>query len=232
MPNAPGVASAPEAAWRSLRGVGDRFELLVLGQASWGEAEAWAVAFLLVPSAVSFFLVRVLRRRKGRFFTALINGRDGRWSTSKAGYLFWTYALLFAFLTILLHTGGEGLDDLELSEQYLLLLGLPGAAALGAKGLTQSNVDSGKVTTKPAKPNDPETNPATGIGQLFSNDSGNADLMDSQYLAFNLLLLGYFLTQFLAAESTTLPTLPDTLVGLAGVSAASYLGKKGLENDP
>lgn len=198
---------------------------------SWGEAEVWAIAFLLLPSVVSFFLVRVLKRPRGHFFISLINGLDGRWSTSKAGYLFWTYALLFAFLSILFHTRGEGLDDLELSEQYLLLLGIPAAAALGAKGVTQSNVDTNKVTTKPPKPDSPETNPTVGIGQLLSNDRGNADLMDSQYLAFNLVLLGYFLTQFLAAESTTLPTLPDTLVALAGVSAASYLGKKGLEKN-
>jgi hypothetical protein len=68
------------------------------------------------------------------------------------------------------------------------------------------------------------------FGQLFSADDGNADLLDSQYFAFSLLLLGYSLLQFLTGESTVLPRLPDTLVGLTGVSAVGYVAKKGVTN--
>ena len=188
---------------------------------SWGEAELWALAFLLVPS---FFL----RRGGSRFVVGLIVGKDKRWSTSKASFVLWTYAVLFAFLTILLHKRGSGLENIALSEQYLLLLGIPAGTAVVAAGVTQAKVDSGQVKKENAGS---LPNPAEGVGQLVSNDKGEADLLDAQYLAFSVLLLGYFLVQFLTAESPDLPKLPETLVGLTGVSAAGYLAKKGVEKD-
>jgi hypothetical protein len=189
---------------------------------SWGQAEVWALVILLIPSLF-------LRRGGTRFVAGLLLGKDRRWSTSKASVVLWTYAILFAFIAILLHTRGDGLDDVKLSDQYLLLLGIPAAAAVTAAGVTQSNVASGKLTKTPAA--EPPS-AVEGAGQLVSDDAGNADLLDAQYLAFSLLLLAYFLMQFLAAESVELPNLPDTLVGLTGVSAASYVAKKSLEKDP
>jgi hypothetical protein len=189
---------------------------------SWGEAELWALAFLLIPSLL-------VRRGGSRFLTGLLLGKDRRWSTSKASVALWTYAILFAFIAILLHTRGSGLNDIKLSDQYLLLIGIPAATAVSAAGVTQSNVASGKLTKTPAT--QPPT-PLEGVGQLVSDDVGNADLLDAQYLAFSIVLLAYFLTQFLSAESVALPTLPATLVGLTGVSAVGYIAKKGLERDP
>ena len=139
----------------------------------------------------------------------------------------WTYGLLFALVTILLHTRGQGLNDLKLSDQYLLLLGMPTAAAVGAKAITQNKVDQDPNFKPPANAT---PDPLAGTGQLFTDDSGRADLLDAQYFLFSLLLLAYFLTQFLSAESATLPNLPDTLVGLTGVSAVGYVTKKGVKD--
>lgn len=189
---------------------------------SWGEAELWALAFLLIPSYFA-------RRRGLSFMGSLVLGKDLRWSTSKASVILWTYAVLWAFVTILLHTRGSGLDNIELSDQYLLLLGIPSATAIAAAGVTQSRIAS-RTLVKPPAAHSP--NVVSGIGQLFSDDAGNADLLDSQYLGFSVLLLAYFLTQFLSAESTTLPNLPGTLVGLTGVSAVGYVAKKGLQTSP
>ena len=189
---------------------------------SWGEAELWALGILLIPSLL-------IRRGRQSFIASLLTGQDNRWSTSKASVLLWTYGLLFAFITILLHLRGAGLDKLELSDQYLLLLGIPALGAVAAAGITQSKVGSGNL------PKEQAATPPTvvqGVGQLVSDDSGRSDLLDAQYLAFSTLLLGYFLVQFMSKESATLPTLPDTLVGLTGVSAAGYLGKKGVQNTP
>jgi hypothetical protein len=189
---------------------------------SWGQAELWALLFLLGPSLI-------FRTGGTRFLSSAIKGSDNRWSTSKASALLWTYGILFAFVAILLHTRGHGLDHLKLSDQYLLLLGIPGAAAVGSKAITQSKVVTGQLA-KPAATQAP--NVISGVGQLFSADDGRADLLDSQYFAFSLLLLAYFLLQFLTSESTTLPQLPDTLVGLTGVSAVAYVAKKGVVNRP
>lgn len=204
----------------------------------WGWAEVWALAFLLIPS----FAIRASKTmpsktegQKGEkktqpFFLLLINGYDNRWSTSKASVVLWTYGVLFAFVAILLHTRGQGLDNLQLSNQYLLLLGIPTASAVGAKAITQSKVKDEKNFNKTTENSLPD--PLNGTGQLFSDDSGDPDLLDSQYFLFSLLLLGYFVVQFLSAESTTLPNLPDTLVGLTGVSAVGYTAKKGVKNTP
>jgi hypothetical protein len=189
--------------------------------------------------SVSLILLRVPRKareRRGRgstkwapLFVTLLNGKDGRWSTSKAGAVLWTYAVWFAFIAILLHTHGKGLEDVVLKQQYLLLLGLPVGAAVVAKGITQSKVESGMVATK--LPDGVETNALAGVGQLVADDSGQADLLDFQYFGFNLILLSYFFIKFLGGEAGGLPELPDTLVALSGVSAAGYLGKKGLDKD-
>jgi hypothetical protein len=190
---------------------------------SWGTAEVWALLFLLVPSLA-------FRTEGKSFLSSLVNGADNRWSTSKVSVVLWTYAVVWAFLAILLHTRGQGLGNIKLSSQYLLLLGIPGAAAVSAKAITQSKV-AADPAYKPAAPDKPP-NALQGIGQLVSDDAGNSDLLDAQYFIFSLLLLCYFLAQFLSGESSTLPVLPDTLVGLTGVSAVTYVAKKGVKNTP
>jgi hypothetical protein len=203
---------------------------------SWNWAELWALAILLIVSFVPVDVETKTEEKVERGTTkrtvllvALVNGRDGRWSTSKTSAILWTYAVWFAFITILLHTNGQGLSGAVLHQQYLVLMGLPVAAAVVAKGMTQSKVESGKLATK--LNNGTETNVASGLGQLVSDDSGQPDLLDFQYFGFNVILLGYFFTRFLGNQSLGLPDLPDTLVALSGVSAAGYLGKKGLEQD-
>jgi hypothetical protein len=202
---------------------------------SWNWAELWALLVLLAISLIPLEVPKKAsdrtangERKSAVLFVALINGRDGRWSTSKTAAVLWTYAVWFAFITILLHTNGKGLEHAVLKQQYLVLMGLPVAAAVIAKGLTQSKVESGML----AKPTDGvETSVVRGIGQLVSDDEGQPDLLDFQYFGFNLLLLGYFFTRFLGNQAFGLPELPDSLVALSGVSAAGYLGKKGLERN-
>jgi hypothetical protein len=200
---------------------------------SWNWAELWALLVLLALSSVPIEVPKKAAEGSGKktagLFVALLNGRDGRWSTSKAGAVLWTYAVWFVFIATLLHTNGKGVEHAILKQQYLVLMGIPIAAAVVAKGLTQSKVESGKIATK--APDGIETKTADGIGQLVTDDSGQPDLLDFQYFGFNLILLGYFFTRFLGHQDLGLPDLPDSLVALSGVSAAGYLGKKGLQRD-
>jgi hypothetical protein len=203
---------------------------------SWNWSEIWA---LLVLLAMSSMPIDVPKKRseasdgsdtkRAPLLTALINGQDGRWSTSKASAVLWTYAVWFAFITILLHTNAKGIENAVLKQQYLLLLGLPVGAAVVAKGITQSKVEAGKIATK--QPDGVETNALRGISQLITNDSRQPDLLDFQYFGFNFILLAYFFTRFLGHQSLGLPELPDSLVALSGISAAGYLSKKGLQQD-
>lgn len=204
---------------------------------SWTVAELWALGVLLAISFIQVSVPKKRRERKGpggptkqaALFATLVNGKDGRWSTSKTSAVLWTYAVWFAFLAILLHTNGEGIKHAILKQQYLVLLGVPIATAVVAKGLTQSKVESGKVVTK--GPDGTETSVTAGVGQLVADDTGQPALLDFQYFGFNLLLLAYFFVRFLGHEAAGLPDLPDSLVALTGVSAAGYVAKKGLTDD-
>jgi len=187
---------------------------------SWGSAEIWAVVFLLLPSLVSWFLV--LGGRQAQLFKRLITGKDGAWSTSKAGYLFWTYTVLFAGTAMLVHLHNLGNFDTHFKTEYLVVLGFPAFAAAAAKGLRSA-------TDTPIQTQPPQTSVTTGIGQLVSDDDGDTAIHKFQYLAFNLLLIGVFLATFLSNEDGGWPNLPDTLVGVTGVAAAAYVAGKAVD---
>jgi hypothetical protein len=116
-----------------------------------------------------------------------------------------------------LHTG--------LSGSYLVLLGIPAAAGVAAKGITQAQVNSpsGFKTTKKRQKG---FHPFARLAEIFSADDGTTDIGDFQYLIFNLVTGVYFVAQFLNPDGTGLPTIPETLLGLTSVSAGLYVGKK------
>jgi hypothetical protein len=189
--------------------------------------------------------------------TGLVVGRDGRSSTSKTQVLLWTYAVVFALLALLVGwvivEVGQALSDNPdfshaelgrnvadkftdfvkegLDESYLLLLGLPLGAAISSKAITTNKESNGTVvkSEKADTPPEKQTNP---VAELVTDDEGNSDLGDFQYLLFNLLALGYFLSQFLIHPANGLPEMPDTLVALTSLSAGAYVAKKGVYRDP
>jgi hypothetical protein len=115
-----------------------------------------------------------------------------------------------------------------LSGSYLILLGVPAAAGVAAKGITQSRVNgAGFKAPKPAGKFDPFTR----IAEVFSADDGTTDVGDFQYLIFNLVTAVYFVSQFLNPDGSGLPTIPDTLLGLTSVSAGLYVGKKAVSRN-
>ena len=72
-----------------------------------------------------------------------------------------------------------------------------------------------------------------GLAETVSNDTGNADLLDPQYVAFNLMTLICFFSAFFGTTAANppgwLPSIPPTLLALSRVSAAAYVTKKTLE---
>jgi hypothetical protein len=152
---------------------------------------------------------RVARRRQGA--KALVIGVDGRASTSKVQAVMWTFAVLGALLFLLFlgrtpncpsagNTSGEcpvvpdeartaftRVLDAELQPEYVVLLGLPLAAAVAAKALVTSRVASEGLVK-------PEIDPSAGgvgdgLSEVVANDRGQVDLVDFQYFAFNLLMV-------------------------------------------
>jgi hypothetical protein len=197
---------------------------------SWGDSRLYALG------VVALMLLAVLaaarfRRGDGARVGGLVNGLDNRWSTSKVSVLLWTGAILWAFLTVLFRYWATAVPA-DVPAEYFALLGIPAAGALGAKAVTSN----AKGTKEPL--DDPTLHPVKGIGQIFSDDSGVPDLLDSQYFLFNCVLLGYFIAGFFQIADPTsgtnvaLPALPASLLALSGVSAATYLGKKSLVAGP
>jgi hypothetical protein len=128
--------------------------------------------------------------------------------------------------TGLLQLGWLHFIHVGLLGSYLVLLGIPAAAGVAAKGITQAKVAAGTLI-KPTL-NGPKGADAIGPGlaQIFSADDETTDIGDFQYVIFNLITAVYFVAKFVKPSGAGLPTIPDTLLGLTGVSASLYVAKK------
>ena len=155
----------------------------------------------------------------------LVLGTDGRTSTSKLSAALWTLTLLYAFAVLIVANRASSIDPLQ--QEYLLLLGGPFAAAIGAKASTSSKVADGRSSKTPTT----KTGVNTRLAEIVANDEGDVDLGDFQYFAFSLLTIVYFFVGFIQ-NPVDLPDLPNTLVGLSTVSATAYLTKKVAISEP
>jgi hypothetical protein len=214
---------------------------------------AYGLAFLALNTAMATLVLMT-----GDGLRHLLLGADHRTSTSKAQVAAWTYLVVFALGALLLM--GKSLNcppadapqahcvqlraplvhafdafrTKGLQPAYLLLLGLPTAAAVAAKAITTTKVAAARSEgLPPAKTPAPDANVGLGdrVAELVSDDGGDTDLGDLQYQLFNLLTMAWFLVTFLPHPLSPdgLPDLPATLIGLTGVSTAGYVTKKALE---
>ncbi len=154
----------------------------------------------------------------------LLVGSDNRFSTSKTASAIW-FGILLYFITAMALIIGYQRDKFsaligEISPLYLVLLGGPFAAAVLAKVTVSSNVNSQQQQKSDAV--------TPRISDVFSDDDGNTDLVDTQYLSFNILAAGIVLVQFVHAPGLGAPNIPDFLAGLTSASAATYVANKSL----
>jgi hypothetical protein len=195
-------------------------------------------------------------RRRG--LRGLIVGADGRASTSKTQAALWTLVVLFALVYLALvghspncaasskvigmwHSTCNARAPRAADTGALFGSGFPGdllvllfayAGALFVKNDTTNAVtDNPKAQdAKELKPDEKADNLAITTGQLFTNDQGKLDLLDTQYLVFTVFTVGYFLFQLIAVTKNAFPSLGGGLLTLAGTSTLSYTVKKYLEN--
>jgi hypothetical protein len=153
-------------------------------------------------------------------------GKDKRLSTSKTVAVIWTYSLASALLSFVIakwwgHPAAfDAMKKSGLQGEYAVLIGGPIGAAILARGIVASQVASGQ--SKPDADEGPQAS------DLVSNDAGDTDLGDLQYVLFNAVALTFFFGELLASPTLGLPTMPDVLVGLTSVSAVGYIAKKAL----
>jgi hypothetical protein len=192
-----------------------------------------------------------LAQRRRRHLGALVIGTDGRASTSKVQAVLWTFALLYAISFMLLWgrslgcgSPGRATETIcvsaakarglftdfvnrGLQPEYFVLLGFPIGAAVAAKAIKAAEV------SKLPNPNQGDLTAGEGglrqsVHEIISNDVNETDLLDFQYFAFNVVTLAFFFSSFLTNPALGLPDLPPTLIALSGLSASTYVAKKGL----
>jgi hypothetical protein len=189
-------------------------------------------------------------RRRG--LKAAVIGQDGRASTSKTQVVLWTGAVVWALVDLLLlaraYPGGSLFINAVKTNwhpEYLVLLGLPVAAATTAKAVVGgANSGQGPATSDPSSMakiasglsgnrvyvRDPISSGVwgflKGVAELFTGDDDAVAWADLQYVVFTLITLVYFASQFLAQPSAGLPQVPAALLTLMGVSATGYAANK------
>lgn len=165
--------------------------------------------------------------------------------------MLWTAAVVWALVDLLLlaraYSGGKLFSSAVTTNwrpEYLVLLGLPAAAATAAKAAV-ANTNSGhgplprdtadakaaglgrpRVYKRDHFPKDGKPGFVAGLAELLTGDDGTVAWADLQYVVFTLITLVYFAAQFLARPTDGLPPVPAALLTLMGVSAATYTANK------
>ena len=194
----------------------------------------WAYVLTVLTMLLITFIVGLALRAGGTTLSALVKGSDNRTSTSKTQYVLWTVGVAFALAYISARTvlgpntfvcdpndksPHNCVPDGPIWQQYLILLGVPAAAAVIAKATTTYQVSNGLIQTG-------QSEQAT-VSDVATDYSGQADLSDVQYLVFNIIAFLYFFAHFLHAG--TFVSVPSLLLGLTSASAATYTLTKALQ---
>lgn len=185
--------------------------------------------FVAYTSGVVVLVVLwVLYRVLGRTWNPgkLIEGADGRPSTSKLQWFLWTVVVVFSYSAIYAArawTGNFGVIS-DIPQNLLIAMGLSVTTMAAAKGITVSYVSSGQVTKKAISP---ET---ASSGAIIQDDDQIPDLSKIQMMAWTLIAIGIYLIRLVQEINTVSPPqLPDidtALMVLMGLGQGAYLGKK------
>ena len=193
----------------------------------WGGQEWLGLAFVAVLAAVAYSLRRLTATEgKGQKSGGLIMGWDKRLSTSKAVSAAWTLVVAYMLLVIMLisldHTDAGSFFSSTLgkaSELYLAVLGPTYLAAVLAKVNTAKQVAQGNLQKSDGSGT---VNPL----DLISDDSGNTDIYDTQYVLLNLVAIVAVLAIFIRQPAVGFPPFPGFLAAITGGSALVYTANK------
>ncbi|MDX6229971.1 MAG: hypothetical protein QOI76_3361 [Frankiales bacterium] len=214
---------------------------------------AWALFVVVLFLAVTLALFEWAGRTsakpaRARFgFLEVVLGADGRFSTSKSVVALWTLVLATSLVFMSGLAWFTNVDGKDLFggdwNSYFLLLGGPFASAVLAKGIVVASVNndpSAKSSTTAqsgtAAVSTTQTTAAPSGADLVSNDAGETDLVDSQYVIFSLVAVTFFVGALVTnvvrfgaspdAPAVALPSIPSALLGLTSLAALTYVGNK------
>lgn len=190
------------------------------------ESSVGAAAVAASVVGVCLLLLTLSGRNRLGLFTPLV-GADGRTSTSRIAPYLWT---LFLVVVVMRNAAGAGWDGTKLAntlkenwDDYLILLGGPFAAAVLAKGVVSWRVANGTLQKT-------ENAGEVNVAQAVQDDSGNTNLIDAQYLIFNVVAMTFFWAAWIAAPPN-LPKIPPMILALTSSAAALYVANKAVEQN-
>jgi len=201
------------------------------GSSHGGLSPLWGAFFvtagiLLLLEVLPWVIGRFVAKKHSvndAYYKGLLLGTDNRLSTSKLNASLWTVVLVYFLLALAFVAGFDAstFNDLvhKVNPLYLVLIGGPFAAAILSKGIVSSAVNAGMKK---------DTATAPKVADFFSNDDGNTDLADTQYVLFNVIAAFIVVVEFLRAPLNGPPDIPAFLAVLTGASAAAYVTNKGV----
>lgn len=167
----------------------------------------WMVLFLLVLCLFGYVAIFTDALKDG--------GRGGAYSLSLSQLLFWTTLAIGAFIYTLVLTDITS----TFNTSILLLLGV----SAGTTGLAYA-IDSNFAKKNPVAAQKANK----GFLQDILSDGTGYSVQRIQAFAWNLVLGVYFI--IFTINNKSMPEFSTTILFLAGISSASYLGAKGPEN--
>jgi hypothetical protein len=187
----------------------------------------------LISAIVLLVLALVIgRQAKKGWLGVLIDGR-GRYSLTHFQTVLWTLVILSSLIGVLVANGFDA-ASCGISSQLLGLMGISAGSAVFASGVkgaknapaSRANVASAGQFTQ----SDGTTRQIVArFSQIWLEEEGDlADQVVSitkfQNFVFTLVILCFYIT--LAIQKGGLPTLPENVVWLIGISHAGYVGGK------
>lgn len=164
----------------------------------------------------------------------IIEGTDGRPSTSKFQWFLWTAVVIFSYVAVAAVKVRLGHPDVmtAIPENLLWAMGFATATAAGAKAITTAYKLRGQID----KPSVAELKAASevphglGAGGIIEDDEGRPDLTKIQMVAWTLVAIAAYLInlgkRIAASEVSQLPDIDSALMALMGVGQGGYLGWK------
>jgi hypothetical protein len=163
----------------------------------------------------------------------LVDGADGRPSTSKFQWLLWIVVIVFAYTVLWVLRAKQGNYSAigQVPVNLLTVLGFSTGTAAAAKGITAGYVQSNRVAKPKAVPAGKNTPAGSVKGGLVQDDTGVPDLAKLQMMGFTLIAVGIFFATLVHQivsnpVITSLPNIDSSLLVLMGISQGGYLGKK------
>lgn len=185
--------------------------------------ELVAYAFGFIVLLVFWLLYRILTGKWNPW--KLVEGADGRPSTSKFQWFLWTVVVIFSYTTIFVARARTGDFEIisNIPQNLLVAMGLSVTTMAAAKGITVSQLTIGRVTKTKVNA------PSARLGFLVLDDDGFPDLSKIQMVAWTLIAIGVYFIRLqheIHTASFQLPEIDSALMVLMGLGQGAYLGKK------